>query len=231
MFSRITKKSWKPSIARLPERDWELFKKIVIETFASILNSTYIFSTCAISESTHPKDNLYMWSHYANGHRGVAIEFDTALLSLAAKTKFKMLTGHELPSEIVWDKISYTPMLPKFTCESIYEAAMCLIEKFDIQSLMSSKFYDVMLQSLSSKSIVWSVEGEWRLIYYNEKSNLKIHRIDLPNDAITALYLGCLVTDHWKNMFLSELKLKFPNAVVFVARKAKGEFALEFETL
>ena len=106
-----------------------------------------------------------------------------------------------------------------------------VIEKFDMQSLMRSKFFDVMLQALSSKGLVWSVEEEWRLVYYNEKSNLKIQRIDLPNDAITALYLGCLVTDHWKKRFLSELKLNFPNAVVFVARKAKGEFALEFEAL
>jgi hypothetical protein len=36
---------------------------------------TFILSTSAPLADTHPKGNLYMWGHYGNGHRGVAIEF------------------------------------------------------------------------------------------------------------------------------------------------------------
>lgn len=216
-------------LSRMPQENWNNYLDQIAKIFDSIRNKIYIFSTCAVSAQNHPKDNLYMWSHYGNGHRGVAIEFDTALLTKAVSMEYKKSTGEEAQSNEVWSEINYTPSIPKLTCESIYEAIMSAPEKLDMVTWQRPKFDQIMLLMLRSKSIVWKEEAEWRLMWHNDETNLKIQRLNLPDNTITALYLGCLTTDH--SNLLSQLKLSFPNAVVFMGKKAKGEFALEFEEL
>jgi DUF2971 family protein len=217
--------------ARLPRENWEEYLGKIAERFNSLRNGTFIFSTCAVSEQKHPKDNLFMWSHYGNGHRSIAIEFDTALLTRAVSTKSKMLGGEETQIDEVWNEINYTPMLPKITCESIYEAVMCATEKFNLDTWRHTNFYEIMLLMLRSKSLVWSVEDEWRLMWHNDETNLKIQRLNLLDNTITALYLGCLVTNHLRDSLVSQMKRSFPNAVIYGSKKVKGAFALEFKVL
>jgi hypothetical protein len=57
----------------------------------------FILSTSAASSVLHPKDSLYMWGHYANGHRGLAIEFDTQALASAVRKNHEVENGK--PSE------------------------------------------------------------------------------------------------------------------------------------
>jgi hypothetical protein len=44
--------------------------------FVELRGCLYMFSTSAVYQDDHPRDNLYMWGHYANGHRGVAVQFN-----------------------------------------------------------------------------------------------------------------------------------------------------------
>ncbi len=216
---------------RLPQENWEGYLENIANRFTFLRNSIFIFSTCAVSEQKHPKDNLYMWSHYGNGHRGVAIEFDTVLLTKAISTKSKILTGEETQIDEVRNKINYTPTLPKITCESIYEAVMSAPEEFNIEAWRRPKFNEIMSLMLRSKSLVWEVEDEWRLMWHNDETNLKIQRLNLPDDTITALYLGCRVTEPLKDNLVSQLRRSFPNAVAYCGKKANGDFALDFEVL
>ncbi len=76
---------------RYPPENWKQFIDKIEVYFNSLRNNTFLFSTSAVNKDKHPKNNLYMWSHYGNGHRGVAIEFDTALLARAVLAKSKEL--------------------------------------------------------------------------------------------------------------------------------------------
>jgi Protein of unknown function (DUF2971) len=62
---------------------WEQLVTSIKEFLAGVRESTFVLSTSASNCGCHPTDNLYMWGHYANGHRGPAIEFDTKALRSA----------------------------------------------------------------------------------------------------------------------------------------------------
>ena len=43
---------------------------------AGLRANTFVLCASAPTEALHPKESIYMWGHYGNGHRGIAIEFD-----------------------------------------------------------------------------------------------------------------------------------------------------------
>jgi hypothetical protein len=85
---------------------------------SEIRDSMFVFSTCEVREGNHPRDNLYMWGHYGNGHRGVAIEFDTTALAESLRKQ------DNLDGESPWKNMDYNPEIPKIKCEDIYEEVM-----------------------------------------------------------------------------------------------------------
>jgi len=225
------KEDFKIFSARLPEQNWKGFLTKITDRFASIRNSTFIFSTCAVSEKQHPKDNLYMWSHYGNGHRGVAIEFNTDLLAEAVISKEKTLNGERAQIGTVWNEISYAATLPKLSCEVIYESIMTADKEFKVEAWRQSKFSEIMPLMLRTKSLVWKEENEWRLMWHNDETNLNIQRLTLLDDTIAGLYLGCRVSDSAKQNMTSQLKRSFPNAFIYDGKKFAGEFTIKFDLL
>lgn len=57
----------------------------------------------------------------------------------------------------------------------------------------------ILAQRLSLKSDEWEIEKEWRIIWRNDETKVKVLRLDLIDDTITAVYLGLryqLIDDH-----------------------------------
>jgi hypothetical protein len=210
------------------KESWEKFLSLMENFLYECRNNFFIFSTCGISKEEHPKDSLYMWSHYGNGHRGVAIEFDTALLinslSKIPENKNPILGpknlgryGDGTPYEI-----KYESKLPKMTCQSMYKV---------IVSQDVTEIFNIVNLTFWLKSVVWEKEKEWRFILGNEDTKLKVLKIGLEDDTITAIYLGCRIDDRVKDDLIFEAKNKFPNAKIYKGKIAQGNFALEFEPL
>jgi len=192
------------------------------EYLKDVRNNIFIFSTTEISENDHPKDNLYMWGHYGNGHRGIAIEFDTSLLTGSVLKQQEKLGGITVDVNAPWSNIKYQDELPEITCEHIYH---CVMHKKD------AELEKILELRLFSKSIEWKIEKEWRLMWHNDETKLKIVRLDLLDDTITAVYLGCRIPDDINDDIIFETKSHFPKAEIFKARKVKGKFALDFERI
>lgn len=218
-------------VDRLPQHSWKQFLSRIAEIFDSIRRSTFLFSTNAVHEQKHPKDNLYMWAHYGNGHRGIAIEFDTNLLTKAVSAESTKQLGEETNIDEAWNDINYTPSLPKITCESIFQFVISATEKPDEAAWDHTELIKIIKLMVRSKSAVWEPEDEWRLMWSNKETKLKIQRLDLLDNTITAAYLGCRAADSLTSSLLSEIKHSFPGAAVFKGKTAKGDFALEFERL
>lgn len=216
---------------RFPEKYWEKFLREIENYYNSLRNSSFIFSTSAIKKDKHPKDNLYMWSHYGNGHRGVAIEFNTALLKRAVFAKIKKFGGEVKDIDKVWIKINYVSDLPRVTCESIFQFIINTSKNFDEKTNAGTELAKIIMLMLRSKSTEWKIENEWRLVWFNNETKLKVQRLDLLDDTITAIYLGCLIDDKVKDTLLYETKNSFPNAKLFRGKMSKGNFALLFEQL
>jgi len=216
----------------LPKENWGSFINGIEEDyFKNLRNSTFIFSTCEVSEDKHPKDNLYMWSHYGDGHRGVAIEFDTALLTKTVLEDQERLHGENLEP---WFEINYQDDVPKITCEHIFQHIMSLANNANEEALEQTELAKTLRLVFRTKSMIWKEEKEWRLMKQNKDTKLKIQRVNLLHNTVTAVYLGLcynLIDDRKNDEFVFETRRNFPRAEIFKAGRKKGKFALDFERI
>jgi len=104
-------------------------------------------------------------------------------------------------------------------------------EEPDEKAWLKTELGGIIQRISFSKSIGWKIENEWRLARTNNETTLKIQKIDLLDETITGVYLGCRISDNVKSDVIFETRHRFPNARIFVARKVKGDFSLEFEQL
>lgn len=212
---------------RLPEQNWREVVEGLSKLASKMRETMFVFSTCEVIEGNHPRDNLYMWGHYGNGHRGVAIEFDTNALG-------ESLMKQEVPdSQSPWWEMNYTKEIPEIECEDVVEFVLNANPDTNNLESYGPKLTDVILQRLHAKGEVWVSENEWRLALKNDETKLKFCRHNIPDNAITAVYLGCRASEkkQIQNDFVHETQRNFPNASVFRAKMRKGEYALDFEKM
>lgn len=204
-------RDYKEFIRQLPKAEWKSVIESLRKQMCHSRNSCYIFSTVADDKYPEAKENLYMWGHYGNGHRGIAIEFDNLL--------FYELFQNNHNSTVKMHEIIYRDKVPKITCEQAY------------RWIMNYENITWMLHDLLfTKSCVWNKEAEWRLICWNNSTET-VQKFDLLDDTITAVYIGYLVGKPHEQEFIYETRRNFPNAKIFKSNIKKGEFALEFEEL
>lgn len=211
----------------LPEKKWTEAVADLEKLASEMRASMFVFSACEVREGNHPRDNLYMWGHYGNGHRGVAIEFNTAALA-------KSLIKQDDPNnQDHWWRIDYNKEIPKITCDDIYEFVMNANPDPNNVESYGPKLTRVIGQRLRSKGETWKSEHEWRLVCKNDATKLKICRSDLPGNAITAVYLGCRAAEQeqLRYDFVYETQCHFPTASVCRAYMRPGEYALDFKRI
>ena len=118
-----------------------------------------------LSESA---DNLLMWAHYADSHRGFVIEFDEC------SPFFDRRVGPDDELRYL-RKVSYSAKRPSLT----------LAEVEDFSSFMT-------------KGTDWQYEAEWRMMMPLDAASTivkngqhAVHLYEFPADAITSVILGC----------------------------------------
>ncbi len=195
----------------LPKNNWESFIGKINDYFNNLCNSAFIFSTCAISEGDHPKDNLYMWTHYGDGHRGVAIEFDATFLAKSILEQQKKQGAASVDSNKLLFEIKYQDEISKITCKDIFHHVMNYRYNTDEQALNETELANKLQLNVSIKSIIWKTETEWRFWWQNDETRIKVLRLDLLDDTITSIYLGCRISDNIKDDFIFETNRYFPS--------------------
>ncbi len=216
---QVTETSWRRTMSEL-------------RTFMENLKkSSFVFSTSGEIDGIHPRDNLYMWGHYANGHRGVAIEFDTAELSTSALNHHKSFGGAPIETNTVWEKIEYRPRFFPVTAENYYQF---MKQEHDLQlgnittraRTALDDYYDLLGRV---KSEVWKPENEWRLLWRNDTTRMKIYRCPITTGSIKTVILGQSMSEKSKSDFGVETNHNFPTAKVLRAEKRRGDLALDFK--
>ncbi len=94
-------------------------------------------------------------------------------------------------------------------------------------SMLSRRKYEDMITILTTKSVHWSYEQEYRLIYWDH-INIPL---DIGQNTIVEVVLGCRMPNEDKHRVLSLLDEKRSFAAVFEARKHRSSFALEFKKI
>ena len=142
---------------RRPNRNFEDF--LTNKGNEGIQNKSYgrmgviCFSEC--------NENILMWSHYSQSHKGFCLEFDT---------RYVPFHPSYIPFEMTLIKVDYTESYPSLSLSEINKNEGYF---HPIKPLAKTKWKD------------WSYEKEWRLLSWNGSC---LYTYDLS--SLSAIYLG-----------------------------------------
>lgn len=138
-------------------------------------------------------DNLLMWAHYSNGHRGFVIEFDETHSYFDRRTKPDEIRRH-------LKKVIYSKQRPEIM---FYDSRISESENLDI---WISKFF-------WNKGDSWEYEQEWRMFDILKdcqkkipKGNEDVYLFSLPLDCVKGVILGCKMSEENRRSFINLLQ-------------------------
>lgn len=156
-------------------------------------------------------DNLLMWSHYGDMHKGVVI-------------RFKCI-----------------PELDTALCAAIpviYQKGMPVIASLEdwVKHLTGQKFLDfkpIYNRYISTKSQHWSYEREWRLVIPKKSNDNSLFEDQgIWPEEIDSVYLGCRISDTDQKEILEILKSsKLSHVKIYQASKNEASFTLDFKRI
>lgn len=116
---------------------WHQLKQIMNKEIRSLRSSfEHMKMTTGISCLSESYDSLLMWAHYANNHKGMCIEYELMEIN-------KQLSFSPVPVVYSDKKVSFNSIN---------------------QDTVEADSVRVFIESLTSKSLEWSYEKEWRII-------------------------------------------------------------------
>ncbi len=147
----------------------------------------------------------YMWAHYANGFRGIAVVFDAE----------KMIQSiNSSPPPNVWTEITYFDEVPSIDPS----------DSEDDQNLIAQ-------QIMASKSLYWKNEREVRLTLKGEKGK-EYRCIELLDDTIKRLFTGLSFSFNENNTaYLKKIQYKHKNCKFYSSQRKDGTFKWEFKMI
>ena len=219
--TQVTAQSWGKSVQGLKAH------------LQMVRKTAFVLSTSAAHSGFHPKDNLYMWGHYANGHRGLAIEFDTQGLANAVLRHHEAENGKPSEERNVWAKIEYAKTFSPITAEDVYEFNKQERERLKQKApIRRDTRIDTYFRRMTIiKSDVWQNENEWRLMWQNTEPKGNIYKCPICEDVIGNIFLGLNVEGEKAEELITVAKENFPATSILRAHKRHGDLALEFRQL
>lgn len=136
-------------------------------------------TVCCLSEI---RDNILMWSHYSNSHKGICIGFETVIdqNELCIRTDDPVLTRHINPvyhRVLPADKVKYQTICP---------------EPYDFLS----SDHRHLSEFFKTKSVDWHYERERRIIMPYRDINKRLIKFD--KSALKEVILGCKARSEFK---------------------------------
>lgn len=157
------------------EQDRELFSTLEQKLNESLYT---LFKVCCLCTSNK---NKLMWSHYADSHRGICIEYDFSDISADAVQPMPVFYTNKRP-KLPW-RASIAPT-PENQSEAIIH----------------------FMKALLTKDELWSYENEWRLIV---QSSIEVSDLNAP--PIKCIYIGALCSEENKEAIkVAAKKLNIP---------------------
>jgi hypothetical protein len=192
--------------------------------FSKKMDSAFIFSASAEKRDSHPRDNLYMWGHYGDGHRGVAIEFSTDEVA-SCFFEQKMLKSND--ADNIWIEMQYMQDAPVISTSTFVRSVLFGVDDQEAEN----EFKNFIKTTLSAKHSVWSPENEWRMLWHNDETRLKYLHKKITGKCIKAVYFGVNTAKQVEDNFVFELKNNSIETKAFKAEIKKTRFALDFRPL
>jgi len=149
-------------------------------------------------------DNILMWSHYGELHRGAVIEFDSVRLAEAFNSANVMRYHEEIPD---------SADLKSFVHEYL-----------GLKTWREEQWRD---RLLFSKAKDWSYEKEWRFTARPENVS-NDGCLSIPKEAITGVYLGCRFDTDKDERVISAIEENWKVARIYLGYRENARFSLSF---
>ncbi|WP_421919777.1 DUF2971 domain-containing protein [Marinifilum sp.] len=178
---------------------YEAFRGTKVNDFSKFMKSHWNKQLGILSLSEE-NDNLTMWSHYANDHKGFLIGFDS--------NSFITQSDQILNKP---KKVRYTNNRPQ-------------INLFELEESRKERTHKWSESFLYTKSKDWAYENEWRQVNKLEKSDTvkpltpkeDLHLFKINMEAIDSIVLGCRtspeneekIKEYCENMSIDLFKMK-----------------------
>ncbi len=198
-----------------------------------VRRTTFVLSTSVANPELHPKDNLYMWGHYGNGHRGVAIEFDTGALANAVLAQHAAVNRKPFEEGGVWTRMEYARSFSPIAAEDVYDFMKQEKDmmKYRVAQRVVTRIDGYYNRMSTVKSDVWRSENEWRLMWRSDEATDTIYKCPIAADCIATIYLGLTLPQEAQDRIVLAAKSGFPDARMMKASKRHGDLALEFRRI
>lgn len=157
----------------------------------------YLLDSIKVGCLTTKKDNTLMWSHYADKHRGICIEYDIGKI-------------YEKDNLII-NKVNYN--MPIITNKSIADNEILEIDNINR-----------LIELFSIKSEDWKYEKEYRILYYDKERKKDGILIDCP---IKSICFGTETSEDDKKLIRKIIKNKKGNKIEFKEAKFKQDKLFE----
>jgi hypothetical protein len=172
--------------------------------------------TVGVLSLSRTKENLLLWSHYADEHRGYVIEFDE-------KNDFFKADAERISCKPIL--VSYTSQRPVINMSDIKEH----------ETLFDFHPEDLPIL-LGHKSIDWAYEEEVRVFrnisslpsYGTCKYDYDIKLVEIPSDAISGIYFGANMDDEVQQKIKEACHRKGLNIPMYKATLSFDSYSLGF---
>lgn len=178
---------------------------------------------------TEDKDNERMWSHYADSHKGVCVEYDIKRL----KDDPYCLVKHLYPIVYSGDRKIWSDY------ESLIDSHASLKKAIRCKTGYKMTYkLDDLLPIFVSKSPAWEYEKEWRIVFTLKQmfdaNDPKLYDGNLKFECISAVYLGFRIEPMIREHLL-EICKKIEDASgpvkVFQARLDNENYDIHFDKI
>ncbi|MGD8786399.1 MAG: DUF2971 domain-containing protein [Phycisphaerales bacterium] len=155
-------------------------------------------------------DNILMWSHYSDSHKGAVLELQSI---------------DELDSPLlVSQPVTYQSFPSMWATKSEWAKIITGQQRLDLLSIFT--------KYACTKNPEWAHEKEWRIVSF-KRSGETGHFSDYPFHAreLKSIYLGCDIPEEDANDIISLVKFDFSHVRIFRANKIERNRKLSFDLI
>lgn len=156
-------------------------------------------------------NNIVMWSHYADEHRGVV---------------FKLRCIDALDNRLLAArKVTYTESFLSFPNADEYAKHLTGEQPIDMVALSWNAAF--------TKHLDWSYEKEWRvhIPLLNESAGDGYAVYDEDPQIFEAVYLGCRMAEEQIQTIVKAIRTYLPKTEIYLAERSKKSFSLSFQKI
>ncbi len=173
--------------------------------------------------------SILMWSHYANCHRGVVIEFNSNTPIIKEAEPIKYQKSMTIDFDILKDFPKLQNKKAQKTQEKLY---LIKFTDWQYEQEYRCSFITEDSENFKKKFHSKDVNNKTWENCSKEFEKMKEHiHIPIPVNAIKAVYLGCNINPIDKTAIIEILKTKYPRAKCYEAKKFENSFELKFNEI